>query len=1168
MHRYTSLIVKAVVMFQFVRAFKCGFHPARCRSAYFFSSITKVAVPDNTIAKMNRPFIPNILKSTTADQDIVFKDELMSKKSTIIADDHEFERSKLDRRKYRAIELKSNGQPQVLLVSDDETDVEAGSVHVRAGHFDDPEDRAGLAHFHEHMVFLGSEKYPAEGDFEAYLAKNGGSTNAYTDMEDTNYYFSITPGDDDDDALTGALDRFAQFFICPTFETSAVERELRAINSEYLNSITSDNWRNYQILKCNANPSHPFVKFGCGNYNTLTNGGDISKPTLAESGGTNPRDILLDFWDKNYHGGNIKLCVLGRANLDELQESVENTFENVRPAPSNGVKSGYPALSQQNPLKITTKSVHTENDLMFAYEGESYGDIPFRVGHELGIIREIIPAKETRKITISFAIPPLHSPLIDVGKPHRVISHLLGHESPGSLHSVLSDEGLIFGLSSGVGVDVSDFALFNINLSLTAKGMSERDRVLDLFWQWMSIIQNEIWRDESEMEKYHDELRQLSEISYTYKENTNPTDFCSSKAECLFYTPAKDILSAAYKTGEYDADVARAFFSRLTPQNCMMLVWDPDHKKSPITSRISAVDEEWKVEKWYKGEYRQMKIPTDIAEEWKDPKSLDSRLFLPKMNTYIPTDFSLRCEDPDFRTITPEESESVEPPVKLIDSENLRLWHKTDAKFKVPRTSFHMAITSPIVYSSPRTMTQARLFEKVLKDDLNSHIYDASLAGISYGVVIAVTGIRIKVGGYSQKVTQLIETLLNRIIELISEMKNPENNHEDSVLYQKYGKSLESLRRQTANFQLDPPYEVCDYNTRLIVEENVWTVSNYLAEMNDTKNPLTMLECANIMEETLLGSIRIEALCMGNVGEDEALKIADVLRAKFLEKSRILSDEETPRFRSLKLPTYEEAKLLFDDNGVTYPIVYEELAKADMEDNNAIELYLQVGQDQDMKYEGIAILDLIAHIAYTSAFNTLRTQEQLGYIVSTYPRNTAGGAHGLSIVIQSSSKLPSELEERCEAWLVAFREELANLSEEMVEMEAGAVVAQLLERDTRLGQEIDKMWSQIIGSECLSSKDREPVFGRLEKLAATIDVDDEINAVSAADIKQKMLHMFDQHLAPSAPMRRALSSRVYGQSSKEAFENNTGKSGILQGRNDARHLKLSLGSWPIKPYWK
>lgn len=140
-------------------------------------------------------------------------------------------------------------------------------------------------------------------------------------------------------------------------------------------------------------------------------------------------------------------------------------------------------------------------------------------------------------------------------------------------------------------------------------------------------------------------------------------------------------------------DVARAFFSRLRPQNCMTLVWDPDHKKSSNTSRISAVDEEWKVEKWYKGGYRQMKIPDDIAEQWSDPKSFDPRLFLPKMNEFIPTDFSLRCEDKDFKTKTPENPESVEPPVKLIDSENLRLWHKTDTKFKVPRTSFHMVRT-------------------------------------------------------------------------------------------------------------------------------------------------------------------------------------------------------------------------------------------------------------------------------------------------------------------------------------------------------------------------------------------------------------------------------------------------------------------------------------------
>ena len=87
----------------------------------------------------------------------------------------------LDSRKYRLLKL-SNGL-EVLLVSDPSTSVEAASVHVKAGHFQDPPTRPGLAHFHEHMLFLGTERYPGEDEYEAYLAKNGGSSNAYTDME-------------------------------------------------------------------------------------------------------------------------------------------------------------------------------------------------------------------------------------------------------------------------------------------------------------------------------------------------------------------------------------------------------------------------------------------------------------------------------------------------------------------------------------------------------------------------------------------------------------------------------------------------------------------------------------------------------------------------------------------------------------------------------------------------------------------------------------------------------------------------------------------------------------------------------------------------------------------------------------------------------------------------
>jgi insulysin len=85
-------------------------------------------------------------------------------------------------------------------------------------------------------------------------------------MEDTNYYFSITTQQKKNEAtsegLEGGLDRLAQFFVSPRFEVDMVERELRAIDSEYRNGKTNDGWRNFQFLKAISNQKNVFSKFG------------------------------------------------------------------------------------------------------------------------------------------------------------------------------------------------------------------------------------------------------------------------------------------------------------------------------------------------------------------------------------------------------------------------------------------------------------------------------------------------------------------------------------------------------------------------------------------------------------------------------------------------------------------------------------------------------------------------------------------------------------------------------------------------------------------------------------------------------------------------------------------------------------------------------------------
>jgi len=37
----------------------------------------------------------------------------------------------------------------------------------------DPEELPGLAHFCEHMLFLGTEKYPVENEYSRFLSENG-----------------------------------------------------------------------------------------------------------------------------------------------------------------------------------------------------------------------------------------------------------------------------------------------------------------------------------------------------------------------------------------------------------------------------------------------------------------------------------------------------------------------------------------------------------------------------------------------------------------------------------------------------------------------------------------------------------------------------------------------------------------------------------------------------------------------------------------------------------------------------------------------------------------------------------------------------------------------------------------------------------------------------------
>ena len=111
---------------------------------------------------------------------------------------------------------------------------------------------------------MGSEKYPDENEYTEYIKNNGGFDNAFTDNTKTNYHFTVS-----NEGFEGALDRFAQFFICPNFSENSTEQEMKAVDSEYNMSLLNDHWRTESIMCKNANPGSAFAKFMFGNLESL-----------------------------------------------------------------------------------------------------------------------------------------------------------------------------------------------------------------------------------------------------------------------------------------------------------------------------------------------------------------------------------------------------------------------------------------------------------------------------------------------------------------------------------------------------------------------------------------------------------------------------------------------------------------------------------------------------------------------------------------------------------------------------------------------------------------------------------------------------------------------------------------------------------------------------------
>ncbi|XP_030382565.1 insulin-degrading enzyme [Scaptodrosophila lebanonensis] len=483
------------------------------------------------------------------------------------------QKSEQDTRDYRGLQLK-NGL-KALLISDPDTDVSAAALSVQVGHMSDPEDLNGLAHFCEHMLFLGTQKYPSENGYTTYLSQNGGSSNAATYPLSTKYHFHIAP-----EALEGALDRFASFFIAPLFTSSATEREINAVNSEHEKNLSSDLWRIKQVHRHLAKPDHAYSKFGSGNKSTLYE--------IPKSKNIDLREELLKF-HKNWYSANIMcLAVIGKESLNKLEEIVVDKFS-----------------------EIENKNVQVPNWPRHPFADNQYGQKVM-----------IVPIKDIRSLTISFTTDDL-TKLYKSG-PDNYVTHLIGHEGKGSILSELRRLGWCNDLMAGHQNTQNGFGFFEIVVDLTQEGLEHVDDVVNIIFQYLNML-----REDSPKKWIFDECVSLNEMRFRFKEKEQPENLVIHAATSMQIFPLGEVLIAPYLSNEWRPDLIRSLLDELIPSKCRISI---------VSQRFEKLAD--LVEPYYKTRYYLEGIPLEILHNWENCKT-NANLDLPLPNNFIPTNFDI-----------------------------------------------------------------------------------------------------------------------------------------------------------------------------------------------------------------------------------------------------------------------------------------------------------------------------------------------------------------------------------------------------------------------------------------------------------------------------------------------------------------------------------------------
>ena len=229
----------------------------------------------------------------------------------------------------------------------------AAVLRVAAGSHDAPLAWPGLAHFLEHLLFLGTERFPANEGLMAYVQRHGGQVNASTRERTTDFFFELPVA-----TFAEGLERLVDMLAHPRLSVEDQRREREVLHAEFV-AWSQDAQAQQQVaLLEGLAADHPLRGFHAGNRDSL--------PVEREA----CQQALREFHTGFYQSGQMTLSLAGPQSLEELQALAQRFSEEITsgpvraqiepPALMPGQAHGYQHIAENHLHHVITCSASRE----------------------------------------------------------------------------------------------------------------------------------------------------------------------------------------------------------------------------------------------------------------------------------------------------------------------------------------------------------------------------------------------------------------------------------------------------------------------------------------------------------------------------------------------------------------------------------------------------------------------------------------------------------------------------------------------------------------------------------------------------------------------------------------------------------------------------------------